>query len=302
MSARQAGSWAQFRGAVEELHIDEDVVEPESPDTELTGRGSFPLYQMLRLNLQRLAHCEFYANGCADGWRVVPPTLATVEHQDKWMGYYCGARSLRRIAIFKDRANEAFLGREIEHGPDIMAIWARTAEELRDFAAQAELLFQSNAPVALLLQIPPIDSRSAWIGAQLPAGRDWKVERFTPDRLHWEQSTVREARSHATALYRFTLRYERQHYLCSKGTAFKVPGQVGKFIILRHARKIIAAYDSVRRELTIPRACRPPTLVDRALTLCAGALPTQHADTATITYAHIPSTVADLALQNLRQD
>ena len=68
LSARRAGSRAQFRSAVEE------IMQSESDSS--SGPERIPLYQRMRFNLQQLGHVEFDANGCEAGWRVVPPVLA----------------------------------------------------------------------------------------------------------------------------------------------------------------------------------------------------------------------------------
>src|SRR6266498_1815671 len=96
MSARGQGSWSQFRAVVEELHIAETEDRQSAVDAENpTGRASFPLYQSLRLNLQRLAHSEFFAGAEDEDWRVTPPSLSVVKHGAQWIGVVAGARSDR---------------------------------------------------------------------------------------------------------------------------------------------------------------------------------------------------------------
>ena len=66
MSARGKGSWSQFRAAVEELHMaEQENTAPTVEEEEPTARAGLPLHQSLRLNLERLAHAEFFAG--ADG-------------------------------------------------------------------------------------------------------------------------------------------------------------------------------------------------------------------------------------------
>ena len=98
MSARGQGSWSQFRAAVEELHIAEtENSQPVIDGENSTGRATFPLYQSLRLNLQRLAHSEFLAGAEGEDWRVTPPSLSIVRHGDQWIGVVAGARSDRLL-------------------------------------------------------------------------------------------------------------------------------------------------------------------------------------------------------------
>src|SRR5437868_5036674 len=99
LSARKEGSWNQFRGAVESLHLPDDAPADDDAEAEIDSeeeqdQSGLPIYQELRLNLQRLAHAEFFARECKDGWRVTPPTLACCGDEALgWVGILCGARS-----------------------------------------------------------------------------------------------------------------------------------------------------------------------------------------------------------------
>jgi hypothetical protein len=300
MSARGEGSWMQFRGAVEELHMElaaEGTGEVGNSDT-----GEFPIYQELRFNLQRLGHAEFYANGCKDGWRVAPPVLATMVHENGCLGILCGARSLGLLARFWDRAQG--LAVETIEGvasPDMIRVLTADEDALHKLAADVGLLFQGNAAFSLLLNIPAIDLKPSWIHANLPSGRDWKVERFVPAKLGWTRATPQEALSRETALYRFTFRFQRSHYLCYRAKAFEVPAQIGKYIALRRSRRVILNYNVQSRELRIPAICRPPLLIERALTLCSGIAPVYDSATGMVSYRDVPQEVAHLTSQLLKQ-
>src|SRR5437667_12890954 len=56
MSARREGSWQQFRAAVEELHLAESDPAMATEGEDTADQAALPLYQALRLNLQRLGH------------------------------------------------------------------------------------------------------------------------------------------------------------------------------------------------------------------------------------------------------
>src|SRR5437762_3330585 len=96
MSARGQVSWQQFRAAVEELHLDESEATL-GEDDEVRDQFALPLYQALRLNLQRLGHAEFFAGAADADWRVSPPTLAVTGLAHEWRGILIGARSLKLI-------------------------------------------------------------------------------------------------------------------------------------------------------------------------------------------------------------
>ena len=75
LSAKGQGSWSQFRGAVEELCIEQEYDTPETTD-DLDRAGvngsDLPLYQWTRFALQRLGHVEFFSTGTDHDWRVCP--------------------------------------------------------------------------------------------------------------------------------------------------------------------------------------------------------------------------------------
>src|SRR5439155_19382895 len=93
MSARREGSWQQFRAAVEELHFGDGATAGAEEDDDAPDQFALPLYQSLRLNLQRLGHAEFFAGAGAAEWRVAPPSLAVTKHARGWLGVFAGARS-----------------------------------------------------------------------------------------------------------------------------------------------------------------------------------------------------------------
>src|SRR5260370_20331506 len=72
LSARREGSWQQFRGAVQSLDL--------ASNNDETDEASLPLHQRVRFSLERLAHVEFDAAECENGWRGVPPSLSPFKH------------------------------------------------------------------------------------------------------------------------------------------------------------------------------------------------------------------------------
>ena len=92
MSARQSGTWSQFRSTVEEMGLDEDEIGRE-------GKAAIPSRVRLRLNLDRLAHVEFNDLNGDSSWRVAPPVLASTNLSGKCIGVLCGARSIPIMAI-----------------------------------------------------------------------------------------------------------------------------------------------------------------------------------------------------------
>lgn len=308
MSARRHGSWAQFRAAVEELHLEADV-EAEGEGDDALDQFALPLYQTLRFNLQRVGHAEFFA-GAGEGaeWRVTPPSLAVTRHACGWLGVVAGARSVS----LTDRLSSAAATHraelrvvELASYPDQILIVANTRDTLIALAKEAGLLLQDDAPVALLASLPPVDDASVSCRAELPFGSDWKIDRFSADDLVWRSATLDDARTAPAGLFRFALRHQRYVFFCSRGTAARIPAQVGKYLVLRRRRRQVLRYDAQDRTLSMPASCRPPFLVERALILCSGSPPSYESSGlrgGSLQYAEIPRDIAAFAAALLRQE
>lgn len=303
MSARREGSWQQFRTAVEELRLGEsNDLEGEGDDAP--DQFALPLYQMLRLNLQRLGHAEFFAGagGNAD-WRVTPPSLAVTQHARGWLGIVAGARSptlLQRLHAAVGPAKLETLA--FPAYPDQIFIAANDQATVAAVAQRAGLLLQSEAPAALLTSLPPIDDPCVRYPTQLPFGADWRIDRFSSDDLAWRSATLDDAASASGGLFRFSLRHQRHMLFCARGAAFRIPGQVGKYLVLRirkHRRQVLR-YDGQNRMLAVPASCRPPFLIERALVLCSGSPPSY--DGGVLQYTEIPENIAVIAAALLRQE
>jgi hypothetical protein len=306
LSARKQGSWEQFKGAVEALHApdDESPQEADVDAEEERGREALPVYQHLRLNLQRLGHAEFFAQGCENGWRIAPPVLATREHEGGWIGILSGARSRRLLARLHDAvAGRAALQTEEQEGaPLVQSVTAEDQSILASVAAEVGLYVQADAPLAILYSLPSVCDRSVRHAEQLPLGSDWRVDRFSPENLGWSESSREEAQEAHEGLFRFRYIYQWRYFLCFRGVAYETPGQIGKFTLLRRLRQRVLSYDREMLSLTLPAACRPPVLMERALILCTGKLPSFDGRMKTLTYAGIPPLAAQIAARVLCQE
>jgi hypothetical protein len=172
-SARREGSWHQFRRAVDELHADE-------AETGAENSREFPLHQQLRLNFECLAHVEFRARGCEDGWRVAPPTLAAQATNDGVRSVLCGARSpalqARVVYAAKNLSCEVLTAEGV---PDVFRFTSSDRAGLADVAAQAGMIFQADAPLAILSHLPPCNAPSRdEAPCDFPGGADWIVHQF----------------------------------------------------------------------------------------------------------------------------
>jgi hypothetical protein len=112
-------------------------------------------------------------------------------------------------------------------------------------------------------------------------------------------SSPDEARKAFFGMFRWKLPYEVHYYLKSRRQAYRVPVQVGKYLALRHDRRRVITVDQSRRTLTVPITCRPPMIVDRALTLRTGLIP--GIEQGKLVYHNISATIGRTTAALLRQ-
>lgn len=302
LSARREGSWRQYRAAVEELCSDDKSLTEANGAEEV---GEFPLHLRLRLDFERLAHVEFFASECEEGWRVTPPAVAGRRADGEWLGVLCGARSDGLLQRIPDAAEPIRL--DVRPGlgiPDIIRVLAHGEDGVRRFAESAGVLYQSDAPLAILQQLPVASPPSLGSpGAEFPLGGDWSVKEFLADQLRWVTIDRHEAEARTTGLLRFEIYFQRpRHFLKWEGRAHELPRAVAMFALLRRRRKQVIRYDRSARTLAVPAVCRPPLLVERALVLCSGRPPEFSAVDSRLTYSDVPDDVASIAAQLLRQN
>lgn len=295
LSARQEGSWQQFRQAVEELHSSDGEANSET-DSE------FPLHQQLRLDFERLAHVEFFASDCEDGWRIAPPTLATHSVLGGVRGVLCGARSpaLReRMTRGAERLNGEIL--DSLDVPDVIRVVAADASALAELAVQTGIRFQHDAPLAILSHLPPCDPPSPVRSpSEFPQGSDWIIHEFETTKLAWRKIERGEAETAHFGMLRFLIHFQRPRYFLRwKDKVFEMPRAIALYALLRRHRHDVLRYNRDAAALSFPGICRPPRLLERALVLCSG-LPPVYAN-GQLTYAEVPTEVAHLAAELLRQ-
>lgn len=300
MSARRQGSWQQFRAAVEELHLDEDGHGESNEDGP--GASALPLYQVLKFNLQRAGHAEFFAGAGDADWRATAPCLAITQRASGWLGILVGARSPTLLDRFHRAVGPANVEKlAFPAYPDQILVTAPNQGDVAAVAERAGIAVQRDAPAALLACLPPVDDACVRQSAQLPVGAGWKIERFSAEDLGWRSGTFDDATSSSGGLFRFSLRHQRHMLYCVRGAAFRVPGQVGKYLVLRirrHRRRVLR-YDHHKRVLVVPAVCRPPFLIERALVLCSGFPPSY--EDGVLQYPDIPENIAVIAATLLRQ-
>lgn len=302
ISAKGQGSWSQFRGAVEELCVEQDAessgVVDDADRSDAIG-SDLPLYQRNRFALQRLGHVEFFSNEAEHGWRVVPPVVALLP-SNSGEGILCGAR-FSDLFESLDRVDDVDIIRTDAPGMPQRIEIRGTSHAVSLAASRLGLLVQANAATAILSAVPFVRDPAAWIRTTIPETQGWTVHRFSSSRLGWTESTRTDATKMRTGFFRFVMKYQRFYYLRWCDYTYRVPVEVGKFVVMRKTRDLVA-YDAATRTLSVPVSCRPPLLIERALILCAGLLPAFDAPSRRLKYTCIPPIVARLTAQLLCQE
>jgi hypothetical protein len=298
LSARQAGSWSQFRSMVEDLGLDEPV----------NGGGmELPVHQRLRLNLQSLGHVDFLGASASDAWRVTPPVLAIGNPGGRIGGVLCGARSQPLLARLTASVPSGCIETiPMRDGPDCIRVRPPGgAGEMVGIIGVVPMTVQPDAVLNLLSWVDPVDEAALGPERAMPFGRDVSVERFVVERkrCRWEEWPANETGSYDAILFRCTRWQTREHFLRINGRSFATTGQTAKFFILQKLRRGILRYDAARLELRVPAICRPPMLVDRALSLCSGLPPAeeQRRGARTLVYADVSPAIAGIVAELLRQ-
>jgi hypothetical protein len=302
LSARKAGSWPQFRGAVEAL----DLANSGADETE---DAPLPLHQRVRFNLERLCHVEFDVAGCENGWRVAPPALAICEHGQQAMAVLCGARTPKLLKSIEQAAHGLTFERiSAADCPDVIRIHAPQSQTLVELAQRADIRWQLDAPAALLSHLPRIDSLRGWSAETLPAaGKEWDVRQFVIERkmMKWRTITLQEANApRAQGLFCFTRFQIPQYFLREGDNTTRVPGAVGKYRILCQSRRRVLRYDRKEQHVVLPAIFQPPVLTERAMVLCSGFPPSVTAvhGRRWLTYKDVPEEIAGMVAEVLRQD
>lgn len=298
LSAKGEGSWSQFRGGVEELHVEEDG---GSASGEESAReiSTLPPYQRVRLGLQRLAHVEFSSKEGVQRWRVVPPTVALLPVTG-CEGLLCGARSPDLLEGLDHLTDIKVVRSDAPGMPQRILLRGPSREAVASAAKRLDFHVQMDAPGAILTAAPGVKDSGLWRRTEIPVTPGWIVHRFSASRLSWVEASNADARATRSGLFRFVMKHQRFCYLRWRGRSYSVPVQVGKYAVIRQRHGILT-YDAEAEVLSVPAICRPPLLIERALVLCSGFLPRFNPASGRVEYASVPPSVTMLAAQLLRQ-
>jgi len=303
LSAKGEGSWAQFRAEVERIHVDSEDQSPQDDDEgdrQTVGSSDLPVYQRARFALQRLGHAEFFASEVDQGWRVVPPAIALRPGHDS-EGVLCGARAPNLLQALENMQGIDLRTESRPGIPDRILVRRDSGRPMIMGTQELRLLVQPDAPAAILSGLPRVRDSASWVLASIPETPGWRVHRFSPSRLSWTETTGTKAMSASTGLFRFVMKHQRFYYLRWKARTYRVPVQVGEYAVMRRRRRVMT-YDAEAQSVSMPAACRPPLLIERALVLCSGFLPRFDPSSGRLIYAAVPPDIARLSAQLLHQE
>ena len=137
---------------------------------------------------------------------------------------------------------------------------------------------------------------------EFPVGADWRIQKFDVDTLGWRIVDRNQIVSARYEVYRFTNRYQPPvYFLCWNNAIYKLSRAISIYVLLKRKKRNILSYDGAGHMLRIPASCRPPRLLERALTLCSGLPPVYEAANANLIYTEISPEIARLAAELLLQ-
>lgn len=301
LSAKDRGSWSQFRAAVETIGAQDEPQPTSDQDDEGVGasaiRQDLAIYQSARFVMQRLSHVEFFTADTPNGWRVSPPALAFVSGLTS-EGILCGARSTALLERLRELDHmEVF---DSDSGGMLQRIVVRGSTDLSAIGALG-IHVQTMTPLSMLSVTPTVGTWHGGTLSETPETPGWTTHRFSAARLQWEDVSLSETRAPRGGLFRFVLDHQRFYYLRRRGRCHRLPVQLGKYAVMNR-REGRVGYDSRRFVFSVPVICRPPLLIERALILCSGQLPTLDGPTGRLEYHTVPHDVARLAGQVLGQE
>lgn len=247
-------------------------------------------------NLSALGHIEIIGGSA---WRVAPPTLASIPDESSagFSAVLCGARTagvVRKLHAACQNAGAAIQNIAQDDNPARILVTAPSTRDLTQIAAQAGILFQSNAGYTLLACLPSI---GAWPRrpCEMPGGKVGTVKRFSGSEARWLPSTLEKVQSSAKGFYRVQRDWDWVSVLKQgAGDCAYIDDRAGR--LLTAAKRRHVSWTAETRKLSLPAPLFPPAYITRALVLCSGLLPDFDRGTGRISFSNVTPEMLRLAL------
>lgn len=318
LSARERGSWYQFRNAVNRLRDKPEEIIDEKEETaperqEPDSASMLSPHTLLHLNLSMLGHVEFYHEADRYVWRVVPPFLGITRSKEEMLAVLCGARWPGFVEDIMKSATE-FAGISIERcplddAPEALRISFKKRESIIEFAQRNRVSVQEKAALTLLTSIPSLKYPMLLKPNSLPYGEGWSVEHFDTGALKWVPLPAGGQNQPPQGLNRYSAKYASRRYFLIKRNrrshniaSYELSPRIGKYLILRSKKRSVVRYNSETSSIVLPAVCRPPLLIERALVLCSGLIPMLDRNRYELIYKDVPAEVARIACKLLEQE
>lgn len=302
LSVSKSGSWQQFKSAVERLNVFSIHQMDESATHENRGNQT---YNIIRINFERLGHAEFFSKSHAFDWTVCPPTLAGNRDEDDYSAVLAGARSLAQLqkisSVLPSKSLQIIKNLDT---PDVYRFRNCTQIQLQRLAESVGLLFQPDATRTMLATLRPITASFIPLAElETPFGKDWLIESFCPESLRWlPEERTKTPSSGEMILRRFRFRNQRLHYITIGGRGCQVESTVGQFTLLHAYTKNVLRYLPERKSLLLPAQLRLPILIERALILQSGNIPTYDPSVRLQIFSNVSFDVAEMTARLLKQE
>lgn len=317
LSAQRKGSWFQFRNAVNRLQDKaeelEDNEEASLDKQEFDTPVKLPIYRVLQLNLSMLGHAEFYYEDNRYLWRIVPPLFVVTGSNGVIRVVLCGARwpgfiedITKYAAHFTDISIERF---PQNNAPEALFLNFKNWEGVSKFAELSHIGVQKHTAMVLLSSVPKLVYPSLLKAKPLPYGLGWSVEHFDTGKLKWIRVSNNGKDWPLQGLKKFSAQYAPNRYFLTRRTgrkrnviSYEVSPRIGKYLVLKSKKKSVIKYEREKESVILPAICRPPILIERALVLCSGLLPSLDRSQYNLTYSGVPVEVARTAGKILEQE
>ncbi len=266
--------WLSEQGHVSMTKLARNCLLMESlqqRDSAVSRHWRFP--RRIANVLWRLGHVERTSRG---GWQIVPPTL--VSQSDRFATWY-GARTPGLLRQLEECGMQVQCHVQL-NAPEVWQV-SDDGDLLSSLGTNVSFRVTTDRGSDLLRALPSFDDiRRSWPKESPPAGLTWERWNETDgNHNHWSPCSTPNA---GDGIYRSQLRKPPLYYFNSGDHRLvKLPPDhvsrvAAKWHVCRHQSRL--HYSTAESQLSIPSRLDLPVLVERALNLASGWIPSWERD------------------------
>lgn len=223
---------------------------------------------------EALGHVELERDSVtlkATAWHVTPPRVVETAAKGNWA--LTGYRSEGLLELIRGAAREAQVGvvEQVVRGVPVVLLQTRSAVGLHALTGRLEAVSGGSIRVRegmasrdILDALPTTRELSARLPRALMPRHD--SPRFNPRTTRWDEDAGAPTLAQVSAL-------PSLHTVLTRYGARHVDSRLGKYIAAAELGVTYLRYSLVRRGLTVPTACRLPSLYERVAVLASGLPP-----------------------------